>query len=174
MSRIKKSRAHAVGARKAAAKARVVADNHRMKEAIDVFFADRRIICWLTNDPASLVAAKCAIRANDVGNPLPLIVVAFAGHIRPSALALTMQWLQVPVVLVASPAEAARYCLKHDAHVIGVPVDEQARHTEYCQKYPDMEVISVLADRALTRADCVELVTRASVAMRLEQQALAA
>lgn len=128
------------------------------RKAADI--ANRRVVCWLENDPASIVAAKLAIRANDFLEPIPLVIVAKAGALPAKVLDMAMRWLDMPIVMLASQADADRYFLQHDRHVVGIPVDEQARHDELQTMFPAMMLVSILADRSLTRADCIELVAR--------------
>jgi hypothetical protein len=47
-----------------------------------------------------------------------------------------------------------------DVHVWGIAADEQQTHEEIQSVFPSRAVASVLADRALRRADCIELVRR--------------
>jgi hypothetical protein len=135
----------------------------------------RRIVCWLTNDPASLAATKLAIRENEhSAQTLPLVVVALRAEIDAHYLIDAMDWLGVPVVLLNDPAAAITepltvvdqtglYRLDTDAHVIGVPVEEQGRYDAYMNAYNGFAVYAVLADRGMTRADCIEYVRRAGV-----------
>lgn len=137
----------------------------------------RRIVCWLTNDPASLAATKLAIRENEHdANTLPLVVVALRADIDTDWLRAAMEWLTVPVVLLDDPAAAITeplaavdqtglYRLETDAHVIGVPVEEQGRYDAYMNAYNGFAVYANLADRGMSRADCVEYVTRAGIAI---------
>lgn len=128
------------------------------RKAADI--ANRRVVCWLTNDPASIVAAKLAIRANDFLDPMRLVVVANTGALPEKVMDMAMRWLGVPIVMLATQADADRYFLPYDRHVIGIPVDEQAMHDEIQKNFPEMLLVSILADRSLTRADCIELVAR--------------
>jgi hypothetical protein len=137
----------------------------------------RRIVCWLTNDPASLAATKLAIRENEhSANALQLVVVALRADIDADWLRAALEWLAVPVVLLDDPAAAITeplaavdqtglYRLETDAHVIGVPVEEQGRYDAYMNAYNGFAVYAILADRGLSRADCVEFVTRAGIAI---------
>jgi hypothetical protein len=124
---------------------------------------NRRIVCWLTNDPCSLVAAKLAIRENDaLANPLPLAVVNEGGNVKGEHLEACAAWLGVPVVQ-ANACKAELYRLAGDVHVIGVPREEQGRYDEFMAAHEGVPVLAVLADRGLSRDDCIELVTRAGI-----------
>ena len=118
----------------------------------------RRIVCWLTPDPCSLVAAKLAIRENEQ-HGLPLVVVSERTWIFRD-LTSAVRYLGVPVVVVL-PHERTLYCRLNDVHVFGIPVDEQSRYDSLVSGVP--KILEVLADRALTRADCLELLRRANV-----------
>lgn len=138
----------------------------------------RRIVCWLTDDPASLVAARLVIRENaQQARPLPLVVIAPRTDIDADYLRDAIEWLGVPVALIDEPAstfreplaggaQAARYRLPDDAHVLGIPVDEQARYDAFVHDREGVLVYAALADRALTRADCMTLVQRAQIRVR--------
>jgi hypothetical protein len=123
----------------------------------------RRIVCWLTNDPCSVAAAKLAIRENDgLADPLPLVVVNQDRQVQGEYLEACTAWLGVPVVQ-ANACKAELYRLVGDVHVIGAPVEEQGRYDAFMAAHNGVPVLSVLADRGLTRDDCIELVTRAGV-----------
>jgi hypothetical protein len=119
----------------------------------------RRIVCWLTDDPASAVAAKLAIRENEsVG--MPLVAVTVGSRVKPW-LASTMHYIGVPVVCCPD-AQTWRYKRPGDVHVIGVPVDEQGRWDRLQEQWAGALLLSNLADRGLTRADCLELWSRSN------------
>jgi len=120
----------------------------------------RRIVCWLTQDPASLAATKLAIRENRCeADPLPLVVVVDK-RIDTAYLEAALGWLDMPAV-AASPCKAELYRLHGDVHVIGVPVEEQGRYDAFMAAHDGVPVLSVLADRGLTRTDCEVFVSRA-------------
>jgi hypothetical protein len=119
---------------------------------------NRRIICWITPDLATLLAAKYAIRDNaDAVRPLPLIVAAHR-CMRFEMLEQAYRYLRRPITLVA-PGNFASFHLEGDVHVHGVPVDEP-RAFASIQSKSSVPCMSPLADRALRRADCIELAGR--------------
>jgi hypothetical protein len=73
-----------------------------------------------------------------------------------------MRWLGVPVVS-ANACKAERYRLPGDVHVIGAPVEEQGRYDAFTAANNGVPILCVLADRGLTRDDCIEFVTRAGI-----------
>jgi hypothetical protein len=124
----------------------------------------RRIVCWITKDPATIVAAKLAMRENDAPeNGLPLVVVATGAPraARPWFVS-ALQYLGAPVINLR-PHEERFYRLRDDVHVIGVPVDEQGRYDAWMARWKGAPVLSVLADRALRREDCMTLARRAGL-----------
>lgn len=110
----------------------------------------RRIVCWLTKDRASAIAAKLAIRENEQ-HKLPLVVVTECDTRMPPWLAESLELLGVPVVRAAYHRDL--YTRHDDVHVIGVPVDEQGRYDALTVKWKGAPLLEVLADRALRRDD---------------------
>ncbi|MDF0506576.1 hypothetical protein POK33_38140 [Burkholderia cenocepacia] len=118
----------------------------------------RRIVCWLTDDPASVVEARLAVIEADVG-ALPVVAVVERGRMNMANLPACVEWLRIPVAIV-SRCQAERYRLHGDVHVIGVPADEQDRHDAYIEANGGAAVLALLADRGMTRADCAAYTRR--------------
>jgi hypothetical protein len=122
----------------------------------------QRIVCWIGLDSASIIAAKLAIRENShESNPLPVVVVAHR-YIGNAALEEAAGFLGMPIT-VLSPSQFISFDMPGDVHVWGVCADEQDAHENLQSCFPSRAIASVLADRALRRADCIELARRAGL-----------
>jgi hypothetical protein len=122
----------------------------------------QRIVIALGLDAPSIIAAHFAIRENEQsGNPLPVVVLA-CRCIGSAAMEQAAKYLDMPITSV-SIREFLRFNQPGDVHVWGIAADEQDTHDATQTNFPARSFASVLADRALRRADCEELARRAGL-----------
>jgi hypothetical protein len=121
-----------------------------------------RIVIALGLDACSIIAAHFAIRENEQSaNPLPVVVLA-PRCIGVAAIEQATRYLGIPITSV-SIREFLKFNAPGDVHVWGVPADDQDGHADMQGIFTTRAFASVLADRALRRADCEELARRAGL-----------